>query len=429
MKKVLIVSYYFPPDPAIGGLRINGLAKYLPDFGWEPVILTKNSPDNFTLKYTIVRTPYCEYDSINSFKNMFGLNPKSSFKGQLGRSTLKDKKTFLYLLSNFITEIITYPDNQKKWYSDAFKIGDELLTNEKIDAIISSSSPIISHIIAHDLSEKYNIPWIADLRDLWTQNHYCTHSKIRKVFDKRLELKTLAASDAITTVSSNLASNLRKFHNRKSVYSIPNGYDLEESINTNISLSNKFTITYTGSLYNGKRDPSKLFNALNELIKEKKIDRKNIEIRFYGPKEEWIKEEIKKYSLQDIISHNGLVSRDISLVKQKESQLLLLLLWDHPSEIGVYTGKLFEYLASKRPILAIGGPKGVVNDLLEETETGYFVSSVEDIKNTIIKYYTEYKLNGQVSYKGNNSKIEKYSQKEMARKFADILDNFIKVDY
>ncbi|WP_054864894.1 glycosyltransferase [Methanosarcina barkeri] len=141
---------------------------------------------------------------------------------------------------------------------------------KKIDAIISSSSPIISHIIAHDLSEKYNIPWIADLRDLWTQNHYCTHSKIRKVFDKRLELKTLAASDAITTVSSNLASNLRKFHNRKSVYSIPNGYDLEESINTNISLSNKFTITYTGSLYNGKRDPSKLFNALNELIKEKK---------------------------------------------------------------------------------------------------------------------------------------------------------------
>lgn len=104
----------------------------------------------------------------------------------------------------------------------------------------------------------------------------------------------MAASDAITTVSSNLASNLRKFHNRKSVYSIPNGYDLEESINTNISLSNKFTITYTGSLYNGKRDPSKLFNALNELIKEKKIDRKNIEIRFYGPKEEWIKEEIKK---------------------------------------------------------------------------------------------------------------------------------------
>ena len=140
-------------------------------------------------------------------------------------------------------------------------------------------------------------------------------------------------------------------------------------------------------------------------------------------------QDIEKYNLQYIVSDYGLVSRDIALFKQKESQLLLLLLWDHPSEVGVYTGKLFEYLASKRPILAIGGSKGVVNELLEETEAGYFVSSIEDIKNIIIKYYAEYKLNGHVSYKGNNSKIDKYSQKEMARKFAEVLDNSIKVDY
>lgn len=106
--------------------------------------------------------------------------------------------------------------------------------------------------------------------------------------------------------------------------------------------------------------------------------------------------------------------------------MLLLLLWDHPSEVGVYTGKLFEYLASKRPILAIGGPKGVVNELLERTEAGSFVSSVEDIKHAITNYYNEYKLTGRVSYKGNTLQIEKYSQKEMANKFAEVLNDISK---
>ena len=428
MKKVLVISYYFPPDPEIGGLRINGLAKYLPYFGWEPVILTKNSPDNFSSKYTIIKTPYFEYNSVTSFKKRIGLNPKDAVKKQLGKSNLKNKKTFLDMLFSFVEEIITYPDNQKTWNSHAFKIGDKLLTNENFDAIISSSSPIISHIIAHDLKEKYDISWIADLRDLWTQNHYYPYSNVRNKFEEKLELKTLTTSDALTTVSSNLASELKILHKGKSVYSIPNGFDLDELLNTSIKLTNKFTITYTGSLYQGKRDPSKLFQALQELIEEKKIEKENIEVRFYGPQEDWMKHEIEKYNLQGVISNCGLVSRDISLLKQRESQILLLLLWDHPSEIGVYTGKVFEYLASKRPILAIGGPKGVVNELLEETEAGHFVSSVENIKNIIIKYYTEYKSNGRVSYNGDISKIEKYSQKEMARKFAEVLDNSIKVD-
>ncbi len=428
MKKVLIVSYYFPPDTAIGGLRINGLVKYLPYFGWEPIILTKNLSDNLSSKYNIINTPYFEYDSIASFKKRIGLNPKGSIKKQIGKPNLKNKKTFLNVLFSFIEEIITYPDNQKTWYSNAFEAGDKILSNEKIDAIISSSSPIISHIIAHDLKKKHSIPWIADLRDLWTQNHYYYYSNVRKFFDTKLEIKTLKTANVLTTVSEVLASALRILHNEKFIYSIPNGFDLEESINGNINLSSKFTITYTGSLYQGKRDPSKLFKSLNELIEENKINKKDIEVRFYGPQEDWMKQKIEQYNLQDVIFDYGLVSRDVALSRQRDSQVLLLLLWDHPSEVGVYTGKIFEYLASKRPILAIGGIKGVVNELLEETEAGYFVSSIEDIKNIIIKYYNEYKLNGQISYKGNNSKIEKYSQKEMARKFAEVLDNSIKVN-
>jgi len=422
MKKVLIFSYYFPPDPAIGSLRIYGLAKYLPHFGWEPIILTKNSYDCFVSDYNVIRTPLFEYSSRNSFKHKIGLNPKETVKKQIGRSHFKDKKTFLDLLLNFVAETITYPDNQKKWYSHAFEQADELLTSKNIDAILSTSSPIVSHIIAHDLQKKHNLPWIADLRDLWTQNHYYPYSCVRRALERRLEIKTLKTSNALTTVSHNLASELETLHGETRVYSIPNGFNIDEISNENIISTDKFTITYTGSLYHGKRDPSKLFEALKELIDEQKLDREDVEVLFYGPQEDWLKQEIEKYNLQGIVHDYGLVSRKISLLKQRESQILLLLLWDHPSEVGVYTGKIFEYMSSKRPILAIGGQKGVVDELLKETEAGKFVSSTEDIKRYILECYSEYKLNGQVCYKGNFSKIEKYSQKEMARKFAEVLN-------
>lgn len=425
MKKVLIISYYFPPDPNIGSLRAGGLAKYLSFFGWEPIILTKKMSHNGDFR--IITTQHSVYDSIISFKKKIGMSTEIAVSNVLNlpKKRLNSK---LFKTLYLVPEIIAYPDPQKDWYDSAFNVACNFLDREKVDAIISSSSPVTSHLIAHNLNIKYNISWIADFRDLWTQNHYYPYSRIRRFFERKLEIKSLASAESLTTVSPNLAAELRKIHSNTRVFSIPNGFDLDEINNLETNLTDKFTITYTGSLYLGKRDPLKLFQALSELIAENVLDPRKIEVRFYGEQENWMLNEIKKYNLEKIVIDSGSVSRDVALLKQRESQILLLLLWDHPSETGVYTGKVFEYLASKRPILAIGGPKGVVNELLEETEAGYFVSSIEDIKNIIIKYYTEYELSGRISYKGNISKIEKYSQKEMARKFAEVLDNYIKTD-
>lgn len=425
MKKVLIISYYFPPDPSIGSLRSGGLAKYLPSFGWEPIILTKKMPYNSDCR--IITTQYSIYDSIASFKKIIGISPKIAVSNSLNLSK-KGLNSKLFKMLYFLPEVLAYPDPQKDWYDSAFNFACNFLDREKVDAIISSSYPVTSHIIAHDLNVKYSISWIADFRDLWTQNHYYPYSRIRRFFERRLEVKSLASAESLTTVSPNLAAELKKIHNNIRVFSILNGFDFDEINSLETNLTDKFTITYTGSLYLGKRDPLKLFQALSELFAENTLDPLKVEVRFYGQQKNWMLNEIKKYNLERVVIDCGNVSRDVALLKQRESQILLLLLWDHPSETGVYTGKVFEYLASKRPILAVGGPKGVVNELLEETNAGYFVSSVEEIKDTIIKYYSEYELNGRVSYKGNISKIEKYSQKEMARKFAEILDSFIKVD-
>ena len=424
MKKVLIIYYKFPPDPDVGGLRIQGLAKYLPEFGWEPIILTTTLPGNPNAQFRVIQTPY--YDVIASLKKRFGFRPEEGVKERYGIPTHKNRKSLIDYILIFLEEIIAYPDAQKGWYIYAVEAGSKILKNEDIDAIISSSSPVTCHFIANELKNKYNkIPWIADLRDLWTQNHYYPYSFLRIFIERRLEIKTLSKADSLVTVSKDLAETLGTLHKEKEIYTIPNGFDPQEMNILHGDLTNSFTITYTGGLYQGKRDPSKLFNALQDLISEGKINSNDVEVRFYGPKEDWMVKEIESYGLRGIVNEYGVMHRDFALEKQRESQLLLLLLWDHPEEIGVYTGKIFEYLAAQRPILAIGGPKGVVKDLLAETNAGMYATSVDDVKKALEKFYNEYKLKGVVRYNGEKVEIDKYSQREMARKYSEVLNTLI----
>lgn len=422
MKKVLIISYHFPPSTAVGSLRIQGLAKFLPDFGWEPTILTAKlsnvSEAHTDMRVRLIETPY--EDLLITWKKKLGLKLDKTVEEQFGSPTYKNKKMIMDIILNCWEEIFAYPDANKGWYKFAVEAGDKLLQEGNFDAIISSSSPATPHIIAKELKIKYNMPWIADLRDLWTQNHYYHYSFMRKLIERRLEVRTLCLADALVTVSQPLAKKLKKLHKGKRIYAIPNGFDPDEK-KVDTLLSDKFSIVYTGSLYQGKRNPEPLFAALRELILEGNIDSNDITVDFYGPKEDWLENDIKRYGLQDIVNEYGGISRDFALEKQRETQVLLLLLWDHPEEIGVYTGKIFEYLAAQRPILAIGGPEGVVKDLLAETNAGVYATSVDDVKKALEEYYNEYKRKGNIEYKGERAKIDKYSQREMARKFAAVL--------
>ncbi len=430
-KQVLIITYFFPPHPEVGGIRLRGLAKYLPEFGWEPIILTSPLPEKPDPQFKVVQTDDLG-DIITYLKQKFGLNENRLIEDQVGTlSRYYDKKINLFpkiikLLKRLVKEIIAYPDEYKQWRSIALAKTHELLRNEKFDALISSSYPFTCHLIAKGIKVRYSIPWIADLRDLWTRNHYYPYSPIRKLFERGLELKTLSFADALVTVSDPLAQKLRTLHKGKPVYVITNGFDPDEVKEK--PLTKEFTITYTGYLYKGKRNPGSLFKAIAELINERMIERQKIKIRFYGISgDHWLENEIQKYHLEDVVSMNPKIQRDIALDKQRESQILLLLNYDHPEEAGVYTGKLFEYLAAKRPILAIGGPRGVVTELLEETRAGVHPLNYEELKKVLLEFYNEYKTCGYVPYKGNEEKISKYSHREMAKRFAELLEIITKM--
>lgn len=410
--------------PEIGGIRLYGLAKYLPECGWNPIILTPVLPGEPDPRFRIIQTPYD--DVVGLWKKRMGLNTEKSLNAQLGVSRAKNRPSVIDRLVYLPNEIITYPDPVRGWYKHAVQAGDRLLQSEQIDTILSSSYPVTCHIIAKTLAEKYQIPWIADLRDLWTQNPYSNHCAPRRFAERRLELRTLDKASALVTVSEPLADDLSRLHTHKPVYVITNGFDPEDACFDPPELTDKFTVTYTGALYGGKRDPAMLFEALRNLIINDVIDPDRVEVRFYGSQDPWLFDEIKGASLEGVVKVLGFVPRSVALEKQRESQLLLLLLWNNPQEKGVYTGKIFEYLAAGRPIIALGGPKeSVVKNLLNETQAGQYISSLENLEAVLTKYYSEYLRTGAIP-PPEESATSKYSQLEMAKKFAGVLDKISK---
>lgn len=416
MKKVLIVANLFYASP-----RIPGLAKYLPEFGWQPIVLTPylgerpdkrfGPPNDFKENYRVIETPSPTKDvGVRAKKRM------RSEKYRVVRPLLK----FLY---RRYSELVHYPDEEKGWKSLAIEAAYGLLQKEKVDAIISSSSPATCHLIAEEIKNKYKVPWVADFRDLWAQNHNYPYTILRRMFEERLEIRTLSMADALVTVSSLMAEKLKMLHKEKNVYSITNGFDPEKMSDGKVDLTSQFTITYTGQIYS-KQDPSKLLVALKDLIFEGALCQEDANVRFYGPENALLAKKIEECGLSAVVTQYGIVSREASLQKQRESLLLLLLSFEDKREKGLYSGKIFEYLAAKRPILVTGGfGNDVVQALIDETKSGIYCSSVEDIKKALRELYSEYKSSGKVSYKGNVEKINKYSYRELARKFAEILDN------
>ncbi len=421
MKKVLIISYFFNQKEKIGSIRLRGLAKYLPEFGWKPTVLTVKSDSENETYFRSVETEYL--DIMDNWKSKIGLNSKNTIYQSQAQNN-RNKNILMEYLLNIGVEIFAYPDSQKNWIKPAVEAGSKLLENEHFDAIISSSSPVTCHLIAHKLKKRYKIPWIADFRDLWTQNYYYPHSKFRKFIESRLELKTIKYTDALVTVSEPLRIMLEEMHNKKNVYAISNGFD-PDKINHGTFLTDKFTITYSGTLYNGKRSPHLLFKALKELSFNGEIKIEDFSIDFYGHDEGWLINIIKKYGLDGAVRIRGEISRDEILKKQRKSQLLLLLTWNDPKEAGIVPGKIFEYLSSKRPIISIGPSKSLVKEIIESTNSGIHSSNLNEIKDKLKEYYDEFKLNGEVNYNGIDDEINKYSQVEMAKKFAIALNNTI----
>ena len=418
-KKVLVITYSFPPKPNVASVRMRGLAKYLPQFGWDPTFLTIDLPGEPEAGFRVIQTSD-PLDVMEQLKRGLGLNPKKGLQRQLGIAdqASNTKKPTIGKFTKRIEGWLSYPDKKRTWQPIALAALRNLLSREGFDALLSTSPPVITNLIAREIHDEFGLPWVADFRDLWTGNHYYPYGPVRKLIDRRLEIKTIKQASALVTVSKPLSESLEALHQRKAVFAIPNGFD-PDTMKEN-DLHGRFSITYTGQLYAGRRDPELLLKVVRDLIREQEINN-DLQINFYGPKVYWLDDLISEYGLESLAFQWGIVNRAEAVRQQRSSQLLLSLNWDHPAEKGVYTGKIFEYLAAQRPILALGGPRGVVSDLLEETQAGVHIRTEDELREAILAWYSEYQENGFVSYQGNQQ-IYNYSHIKMAERFSEVLN-------
>ena len=431
VKKVLVISFAFPPTNSIAALRTGKFAKYLPEFGWEPIILTsdinRGEPqsffDNKTVDISIYRTnSYALASTVYQ-----GLGGERVLSSEIKQPIHRWKRAIHRMLKIF-RPLYTMPILERAivdpigWYFSARKKGLLLAGQQKYDIIFSSSGPPTAHFIASYLHKKTGIPWVAEFRDLWV-DPYNNRGKLHDYIERQMEKTTLKRSCHLVAASKPHTNILKTVHN-KEVALITNGFDVYD-YRKQIPLTSKFTITYTGNIYPGKRDPTLLFIALSELCYENQIYPGEVVVRFFGGKSiNYLKPLVEKYGLGEIVELHDTIPLQESIKRQMESTILLLLEWNDSRAAAVYSGKIFEYLGASRPILAVGYKPGVIGELLARTGTGIIVDNVKILKENLITWIMEWRQQDNVISNWSPVKriVNRYTRREQTKRLAQLLD-------
>ncbi|MCG1035572.1 glycosyltransferase family 4 protein [Polaribacter sargassicola] len=415
--KVLIITYYWPPAGGSGVQRWLKFVKYLQNFDIEPVVYTvdtinylkedKTLANQISKDIKVLKQPIWEPTDLLFWKKK---------KNQKNGVSNVSKGGFL----SFVRGNFFIPDPKVFWIKSSVKYLQTFLNSNTIDVVISTGPPHSMHLIAEKLHQKNKIKWIADFRDPWSDLYYnkdFNQLSFAKKRNKKLETSVLKNADCILTVSNTLKKDFAKKAKRVEV--ITNGFDDEVLTNNLIRLDKKFTISYIGLLPK-QSNPKLLFSVLKDLCLENIEFKNDLKLNFVGDISDEVKTEIIKNKLEDNVNFAGYVSHNKAIEYQKKAQVLLLLIPNVEKSEGILTGKLFEYLTSKRPILAIGPVKGDLSKILEETNAGVVVEFNDDkkLKQEIYSLYHQYKK-GNLSVVSNN--IKKYHRKELTKELASVI--------
>lgn len=429
MKKVLIITYYWPPMGGGGVQRWLKTTKYLRDFGWEPVIFTTENGEASVTDETMLaeisqnietlRVPIWEPFSL--YKKLLGKNKNEKIAPGFGQESKGNSS--LQKLSVWVRGNVFIPDARMFWIKPSTKFLINYLKVNKIDAIISTGPPHSTHLIAYNITKKYKIPWVADFRDPWTNIDFYHKLMLTNWADKKhrkLEQKVLKNATELVTVSWSWAKDFEKLVDRK-INVITNGFDPEDFKDiANPELDTKFTITHAGSL-NEDRNPIILWKVLSDLIKDVEGFKNDLEIKFIGQVDVSAQQEIKQYNLENNYTRTHHLPHHLVIKELIKSQLLLLPLNDVPNIDGVVPGKLYEYLGAKRPIICIGKTNGDSAKIILESKAGIVVdfNDYDGLKININQYYELYKKQ---NLHINSEGFEKYSRKKLAGNFASLLN-------
>lgn len=390
--RILLITFYFPPYNTIGSIRTGKFAKYLHSNGHDVRVLTAKSlplPDDLTLEVTVDLVKSSQWVNVNCLPELAAGGRKSvSVKGYASGSTIISK------LGRCYKELINFPDEAVGWIPFGYSSGKKTISDWKPDLIYASATPYSSLIIGDLLSRRYCIPWIAEFRDLWSGNQTHHHTVIRNWFESRLEKSVVKTASAIVTVSQPLADTLKSKYSQP-VHVVQNGFDPDDfpaDFPEKSEEHSALLISYTGLMVKDYRDPSPLFQAVSDLGEVGK----QITINFYGRYSALALPIAEKYQLSGQVYAYPSVSNKESLRIQIESDVLLHLLWNDIDQPGVLTGKLYEYLGARRPILAVGKyhHQDEAAQLIVSRGAGLATNDPNVIKQKLIDWMNEKRQNG-----------------------------------
>ncbi|NYT62136.1 glycosyltransferase [Alcaligenaceae bacterium] len=436
-KRILLISCSFYPQNRISVLRVGQWAKYWASQGHKVTVLTTRKysfmgpfglDGDLPKEVAVVEVP-CRLIWLQKWLGKHTNNPYASDSNcpsidptsRLSRLKSKAREIRQYIGSMF--------DIHDLWVAPARKAGMRLLAEQRYDVIVSSYSPPATHVVASKLKAKHpELVWFADFRDLWANNHITAAKGLFKILELAKEHRTIQnRADALITVSAPLAADLQTRHPDLPVWVIENGFDPEEfpswmeAVSADPQLENHITICYTGTIYPNRRDPTPLFTAVNDLIDAGLISPDKVSIDFYSQNERELNNIIRLTAANrhNIIKIKGFVTRQASLEAQRKSSLLLLLESSEPDAKGMLTGKIFEYLVSGIPILAVGiDPTHAAAELLERTGTGICSNDTEELKQLLL---AAIKFNRFSFYDPHKELIAKYSREKQAKSIIDRL--------
>ncbi len=434
MRKILIITYYWPPSGGSGVQRWLKFVKYLRDFGWEPIIYTPENPENPVIdksllkdipeNLTVLKNKI--FEPYSFYKTFTGKGKKSKIK--VGFSSEKKTSSIKENIAVWIRSNFFIPDAKKFWIKKSVKFLNKYLKTNTVDIIVSTGPPHSLHIIAQKIKTKTNIPWLADFRDPWTNIDFYKELKLSKFADNKhhkLEFSVLKNANAVTVISPGMEKDFTEIYKRK-YHIIPNGFDWDDIKTTkNIELDAKFTISHIGSM-SKTRNPNVLWEAISELTHENSSFKKDLEIKIIGSEDYSVKNSVSKYNLKNNVKYIKHLPHNEIITMQRKTQVLLLIINNTPNAKLVMTGKIFEYLASKRPILCIGPEDGDAAKVIYETSSG-LVSGFENkelLKINILKYYKLF-LKNKLNVKSVD--IEKYSRKNLTEDLVCILGKMVNI--
>ena len=437
MKRVLIISYYWPPTGGSGVQRWVKFAKYLPSEGWQPVIYTPENPEQLAVDESlaaevpedaeIVKTriiePYELYKRVlrrsGHSKEAVEVNPVNA-----------QNKSLLQKAAMWIRGNLFRPDPRCLWIGPSVRFLKKYLAEHTVDLIVSTGPPQSMHMIGLRLSRETGLPWISDFRDPWTKIFYFKHLSMTSATEKwhsKMEKKVLDEASAVVAVSPLVQQEFQEMTDTP-VELITNGFDecdfsSEQCTEAYGGASEEFIITHTG-LFAADGNPTVLWDVLAEKCRTDEIFKKLLRIKLIGKTDDQILKALTDRGLEDSMINMGYQPHSVAVEQQRQASLLILPLRKEPEYKAVLPGKLFEYLASQRPILGIGQPDGAMAMIVNETRTGTVIDW-EDRKGLTqyIEQCWERHLEGRLSTEGAD--LSRFTRRSLTRRMAGLFDKVV----